>query len=267
MLSVKGPEWLTFDSLIPYPFAKRNKPVLSSTAVEYLETIYNITVEGDSVVNARLAEKFGVSPPSVTEMLHRLERDGYLTHDRATGLRLTDKGIVAAEESLRRHRLAERFLLDVLKMDWIAAHEEAHALQNSLTPAIEARMIELLGNPTTCPHGNPIPGRAPSAHDFLIRHHAMRLSQAPANTPLRVLCISEVVEDETALLRSVGEVGIRPAADLVVRDRTAGGEVALALDGGSRQVELSRPVADKIWVYAPQLNASATSSALDTADR
>lgn len=221
----------------------------SETAIEYLETIYNITVEGDAVVNARLAEKFGVSPPSVTEMLHRLDRDGYISTDRSTGTHLTDKGIAVAEESLRRHRLAERFLLDVLKMDWIAAHEEAHALQNSLTPSIEEHMLTLLGNPTTCPHGNPIPGSAPSTSDYLRRHHAMRLSRAPAETSLRVLCISEVVEDETALLRSVGELGIRPNADLIVRETDPLESDRLTLDIGSRSVELKRAVADKIWVY------------------
>lgn len=224
--------------------------MLSTTALEYLEAVYNITVEGDAVVNARLAAKFGVSPPSVTEMLHRLDRDGYLTVDRTIGTRLTEKGTAAAEESLRRHRLAERFLMDVLKMDWIAAHEEAHTLQNALTPAIEAQMVALLGNPTTCPHGNPIPGSAPSTRDFLRRHRAMRLSQAPFATPLRVLCISEVVEDETALLRLVGEVGIRPGADLVVRDRGPIDPDRLTVDVGSRRVELNQSVAEKIWVYA-----------------
>src|SRR5579885_231264 len=189
--------------------------MLSATALEYLETIYNITVEGDTVVNARLAEKFGVSAPSVTEMLHRLERDGYLVIERPTGARLTDKGIAEAEESLRHHRLAERFLMDVLKMDWIAAHEEAHALQNALTPTIEAQMVALLGNPTTCPHGNPIPGSAPSTHDFLRRYRAMRLSDALCAVPVPFLCSSSVVEDETALLRHVGAVEIRPGAEVV----------------------------------------------------
>ena len=229
--------------------------MLSATALEYLETVYNITVEGDSVVNARLAEKFAVSPPSVTEMLHRLERDGYLTVERATGPRLTDKGITAAEESLRRHRLSERFLMDILKMDWITAHEEAHALQNALTPAIEAQMLTLLGNPTTCPHGNPIPGSAPSTQDFLRRHLAMRLSHAPPNTPLRVLCISEVVEDETRLLRLVGEAGIRPNIDVVVREGGSFNWERLVIDVASQSVELTRTVADKIWVYAPSMAA------------
>lgn len=225
--------------------------MLSATAAEYLEAIYNIIVEGDSVIHARLAEKFNVSPPSVTEMLHRLERDGYLVMDRAAGARLTDQGIAAAEDSLRRHRLAERFLMDVLKMDWIAAHEEAHALQKALTPSIEAQMVALLGNPTTCPHGNPIPGSAPSTHDFIRRHRAMRLGQAPADTPLRVLCISEVVEDETALLRLVGEAGIHPGADVLVSPLGTDAEGRVAVSIGAETVSLTRAVADKIWVFIP----------------
>src|SRR5438105_4489297 len=144
--------------------------MLSPAAQEYLETVYNITVEGDRVVNARLAEKFRVSAASVTEMLRRLERDGYVALEPATGGTLTDRGIAAAEAELRRHRLAERFLFQVLRMDWIAAHVEAHALQHGLTPAIEAQMVAVLGNPTTCPHGNPIPGSAPATLDFLRKH-------------------------------------------------------------------------------------------------
>lgn len=225
--------------------------VLTSTALEYLEAIYNLTVEGDAVVNARLATKFGVSPPSVTERLHRLEEDGYLHLDRSSGPRLTEKGVAAAEESLRRHRLAERFLLDILHLDWIAAHEEAHALQNGLTPAIEERMVAILGNPTTCPHGNPIPGSGPNTRDYLRNHRALRLSGAPVDTPLRVLCISEVVEDETALLHSVGEKGIRPGIALVVKDHLPTDGQALAVLVNGQPEILSRVIADKIWVHFP----------------
>jgi len=219
--------------------------------MEYLETVYNITVEGDSVVHVRLAEKFGVSPPSVTEMIHRLERDGYLTSDRASGTRLTPKGVSEAENSLRRHRLAERFLQEVLGMDWIAAHEEAQVLQKALSPAIEAQMVEILHHPTTCPHGNPIPGNAPSAQDYLRTHQAIRLGRAPFDTALRVLCVSEVVEDETALLRLVGDLGLHPGANLIVRQGGAVDEPKLIIDVDSRQVVLDRAVADKIWVYEP----------------
>jgi DtxR family Mn-dependent transcriptional regulator len=225
--------------------------VLSATARDYLETIYNITMEGDAVVGARLAEKFGVSPASVAEMLRRLARDGYITLDRTTGAALTEQGVVEAEASLRRHRLAERFLLEVLGMDWITAHEEAHALEHSLTPAIEAHMVAVLGNPTTCPHGNPIPGSAPRARDFLRAQHALRLSAAPLGVPLHVVCISEVVEDETALLRYVGDVGLRPRRTVVVtgRDPT---QSAYVIQVQGQQAILGHALADKIWVAAQE---------------
>jgi DtxR family Mn-dependent transcriptional regulator len=222
--------------------------MLSETGREYLETIYNITVEGDTVVNARLAEKFGVSPPSVTEMLHRLVRDGYVTLDRTRGPRLTPVGVAEAEASLRRHRLAERFLFDILKMDWIAAHEEAHALQASLTPAIEARMVATLGNPTTCPHGNPIPGSAPATLDYLRAHQATRLSNAAPDTPLGVLCISEVVEDETGLLSAVGEKGIRPGVTLVARSSPGQAADTVLVEVNGHPTSIPRSIAEKIWV-------------------
>jgi DtxR family Mn-dependent transcriptional regulator len=224
---------------------------LSAAAQEYLETIYNITVEGDRVVNARLAEKFGVSAASVTEMLRRLERDGYVALEPSTGATLTDTGLAAAEAELRRHRLAERFLFEVLRMDWITAHVEAHALQHGLTPAIEAQMVSALGNPTTCPHGNPIPGSAPRTLDFLRSHAAVRLSAAPPGESLRVLCISEVVEDETALLRSVGEDDIRPGTEVVVREVEGRSDDSLQVDVAGRPITLLRSVASKIWVYVP----------------
>jgi DtxR family transcriptional regulator, Mn-dependent transcriptional regulator len=185
--------------------------MLGATARECLETIYNVSMEGDAVVGARLAEKFGISPATMAEMLQRLARDGCLTMDRATGAVLTEQGAVEAEASLRRHRLAQRFLLEVLGMDWITVHEEVHALEPALTPAIGAHMVAVLGNPTTWPHGNPIPGSASQVRDFLRGQHALRLSAAPVGVPLCVLCISEVVEDETALLRYVGDVGLCPA--------------------------------------------------------
>ena len=223
--------------------------MLSVRARDYLETIYNVTMEGDAVVGVRLAEKFGVSPASVAEMLQRLARDGYITMDRATGAVLTDQGAAEAEASLRRHRLAERFLLEVLGMDWITAHEEAHALAHALTPAIDAHMAAVLGHPTTCPHGNPIPGSAPQTRDFLRRQNALRLSVAPIGVPLRVVCISEVVEDETALLRYVGAVGLRPASPLTVTGRDPA-QSACTVQVQGQQAILGHALAAKIWVAA-----------------
>ncbi|MBI3941454.1 MAG: metal-dependent transcriptional regulator [Chloroflexi bacterium] len=232
---------------------------MNTAALDYIETIYNLTVEGDTVVGARLAEKFGVTPASVSEMLQRLQRDGFLTTDRAHGPILTPKGTAEAEASLRRHRLAERFLFEILKMDWIAAHEEAHALQHAMTPAVEARMVAILGNPTTCPHGNPIPGTAPQTLEFLRNHHALRLSAAPVDVSLSVLCISEVVEDETALLRYVGEKGIRPGISILVRDHGPDDSGPLTVEVAGKSVALGLAVAHKVWVYR-QDDSSTTSS-------
>src|SRR5437763_13923770 len=223
--------------------------MLSATARDYLQTIYNITMEGDAVVGARLAEKVDVSPASVTGMLHRLARAGYLTVDRATGTVLTDRGITEAEASLRRHRLAERFLCELLGLDWITAHEEAHALEHALTPTIEAHLVAVLGHPTTCPHGNPIPGSVPRPRDFLRDQGALRLSLAPVEVPLRVVCISEVVEDETALLRYVGAVGLRPASPLTVTGRDPA-QSACTVQVQGQQAILGHALAAKIWVAA-----------------
>jgi DtxR family Mn-dependent transcriptional regulator len=223
--------------------------MLSATAQQYLETIYNIAAEGEPVVGARLAEKFHVAPASVTEMLQRLQRERYITLDRTTGPVLTAQGLTEAETSLRQHRLAERFLVEVLGMDWITAHEEAHALQHAMTPAIEGRIVTVLGNPTTCPHGNPIPGSGVNPREYLREHHAERLSDVAVGTPVRVLCTSEVVEDESTLLRYLTEKGLQPGMNVTVQDQGPEESSPLMLDVAGKPVALGRDVARRIWVH------------------
>jgi DtxR family transcriptional regulator, iron-dependent repressor len=233
------------------PFsARRRSPgtMLSPTAQEYLETIYNIAAEGEPVVGARLAEKFHVAPATVTEMLHRLQRERYITMERSTGPVLTGEGLTAAEASLRQHRLAERFLAEVLGMDWIAAHEEAHALQHAMTPAIEERIVAVLGNPTTCPHGNPIPGSGLNPREYLREHRAERLSGVAPNSTVELLCTSEVVEDESTLLRYLSEKGLQPGSAITVRDNGPDEHSPLMVEVAGNHVALGREVARRIWV-------------------
>ena len=113
---------------------------LSATVEEYLETIYNMDVENEVVIGARLAEKFNVSAPTVTEMLKRLVRDGYINMDNKRVVTLTEAGNQAAEAVLRRHRLTERFLVDMLGMQWHQVHEEACRLEHFISGAVEARV-------------------------------------------------------------------------------------------------------------------------------
>src|SRR5690242_3002147 len=149
---------------------------LSATVEEYLETIYNMSMEDEVVIGARLAEKFGVAPPTVTEMLKRLMRDGYVEMDSKRQVTLTQAGNTAAEAVLRKHRLTERFLVDMLGMQWHQVHEEAHRLEHFISGAVEARVIASLNHPTTCPHGNPIPGSVKNARSYLKDQGAIRLA-------------------------------------------------------------------------------------------
>jgi DtxR family Mn-dependent transcriptional regulator len=221
---------------------------MSAVVSEYLETIYNLTMEGDPVIAARLADKFGVSAPNVAAILHRMEAEGLVRRDERKAIGLTEEGRRQAEAALRRHRLTERFLQQVLGLDWITAHEEAHHLEHGLTPEIDARMDAVLGHPATCPHGNPIPGGVDDASNYLRDQQAQRLSDAPHGQPVQVVCVSEVVEDETALLRYVGLKGMRPGATMVVREREPGG--ALSVDLGERMVAVGVDLATKVWVRA-----------------
>jgi len=213
---------------------------------EYLETIYNMAMEGEVVIGARLAEKFGVAAPSVTEMLKRLVRDGYVAMDDRRQVTLTSEGEALAEAVLRRHRLTERFLVDMLGMQWHEVHEEACRLEHFISGAMEQRVVAALGNPTTCPHGNPIPG-AVDAQNYLANQHALRLSQADTGAPLRILCISEVVEDEEELISYLNEKELKPG-HLLCLARHDQAQAALVLDVAGREVAIPERVGSKIWV-------------------
>src|SRR5947199_3847320 len=189
---------------------------LSATVEEYLETIYNMSAEDEQVIGARLAEKFRVSAPTVTEMLKRLVRDGYVSMDAKRAVTLTEEGYQAAEAVLRRHRLTERFLVDMLGMQWHQVHEEACRLEHFISGAVEARVVASLNHPTTCPHGNPIPGLVPDARNYLKDLRALRLSSIGVGDVVTILCISEVVEDEEALILYLHEKGLTPGTHLTV---------------------------------------------------
>src|SRR6266571_5912078 len=156
------------------------------------------------------AEKFRVAPPSVTEMLKRLVRDGYVEMDQKRQVKLTEAGNQAAEAVLRRHRLTERFLVDMLGMQWHQVHEEACRLEHFISGAVEDRVIASLNYPTTCPHGNPIPGSVENARTYLKDQGAVRLSTLTIGDTATILLISEVVEDEEALILYLHDKGLTP---------------------------------------------------------
>ena len=227
---------------------------LSATVEEYLETIYNMSAEDEVVIGARLAEKFHVSAPTVTEMLKRLLRDGYIEMDVKRQVTLTEEGNRAAEAVLRRHRLTERFLVDMLGMQWHQVHEEACRLEHFISGAVEDRVLTSLNFPTTCPHGNPIPGSVVNARTYLKDQGAVRLSTLNTLDKATILLISEVVEDEEALIQYLHDKGLTPGTQLTVlakeeeRDPVQLEEENFKLLVGNREVCINKVVASKIWV-------------------
>lgn len=236
---------------------------MSTTAVtrEYLETIYNLIVEGDPVVGARLAEKFGVSAPNVAQTLERMKKEGLIVMPgrgrgrQGDGIELTEQGKNEAEGLLRQHRLAERFLTDILGMDWVKAHEEAHNMERGMSPEIEAHLMMVLNNPRTCPHGNPIPMGNFNTLEYLREQHAVRLNTVDEGTQKKVLLISEVVEDETAILTQLGDMDIMPGARILVLARhpessTMDVKVTPRGDRSHEEREMTLPedLAAKIWM-------------------
>ncbi|GAC1615146.1 MAG: metal-dependent transcriptional regulator [Ktedonobacteraceae bacterium] len=225
--------------------------LLSATVEEYLETIYNMSMEDEVVIGARLAQKFAVSAPTVTEMLKRLVRDGYVEMDQKRLVTLTETGNQAAEAVLRRHRLTERFLVDMLGMPWHQVHEEACRLEHFISGAVEARVIASLSNPTTCPHGNPIPGSV-DARNYLKNRKALRLSTIAPGESVTLLCISEVVEDEEAVIRYFEEKGLMPGMQLTVLAQNEDGaedhHENVRLCVGEREIAISPSSAAKLWV-------------------
>ncbi|GER83108.1 MAG: metal-dependent transcriptional regulator [Thermogemmatispora sp.] len=226
---------------------------VSQTVEEYLETIYNMSMEGETVIGARLAQKFGVAPPTVTETLKRLVRDGYVEMDSRRQVRLTEAGYQIAESVLRRHRLAERFLVDLLGMEWHQVHEEACRLEHVISGKFEEQVILNLKQPTTCPHGNPIPGLVPNARTYLSDCGAVRLSALAPGETATILLISEVVEDESALILYLHQRGLTPGTRLTVVSQgrklnpdDSEESVVLLVDG--REVTIMKSIAPKIWV-------------------
>jgi len=191
---------------------------------EYLETIFALEEEGIPVIQARLAERLGKAAPSVSEMLDRLEADGLIARS-ARQIAMTDKGAALAEGVVRKHRLAERLLVDVIGLDWDKAHVEAGRWEHVISDDVEERLVVLLGNPTTCPHGNPIPG--------VERHgpEQRRLAEAQPGERIRLERITESVEHDAESLSYLGDHGLTPGITARIEARAPDGTLTLAIDG------------------------------------
>jgi DtxR family Mn-dependent transcriptional regulator len=209
---------------------------------EYLETIHDLAEAGTPVIQARIAERLGKAAPSVSEMLDRLQADGYVERDGRL-LELTGKGRTIAEGVVRKHRLAERLLVDVIGLEWHKAHLEAGRWEHVISDEVEARLVELLGNPTTCPHGNPIPGAA--AHGDEPRSQTCLLD-ASTGQVVRLERITEEVELDTQSLVYLYEHKFIPGNTAKVVGRDSDG--SLLLDAGGSTLTLGAGLCSQLYV-------------------
>jgi len=207
---------------------------------EYLEAILELEEEGTLPIRARLVERLGVSAPSVSETVNRLVDHGYaeLLEDRS--LRLTEKGRDVAVAIVRRHRLAERLLVDVIGLEWEKVHREADRWEHVISADVEEKLVELLGDPAECPHGNPIPGSRRR-----VEHRAdVQLDRADPG-PVTIARVSEKIELDDAALQLLATARLIPGSKAVIVGRDSDG-VRAATGSGEQLVPPN--VAQRMWV-------------------
>lgn len=229
--------------------------MLTEKMEEYLEALFKLSREEKVLTPTRLAEHLKLTPPTVLDMLRRLEGEGYVRYLDAGGgkgkgrgkgygrakriIALTPRGERAARTLVRRHRLSERFLTDVLGLDWEAAHREACRLEHVISPEVEEKLAEVLGNPETCPHGYPIPDENGHMEDCEVKPLC-------DFSPDEKGCIARVEEEEPRLLQYLASLGLVPDVDVEVKEVAPfGGPLLVKI--GDAQYALGREVASKIW--------------------
>lgn len=223
---------------------------LIDTTEMYLKTVYELQEEGIVPLRARIAERLGHSGPTVSQTVARMERDGLLVVSGDRHLELTPAGSAKATRVMRKHRLAERLLTDVIGLDWEYVHDEACRWEHVMSERVERRLLSLLHHPHTSPYGNPIPGLAELGEDgetepFLAGVETLASVAGPQARQVRVRRIGEPVQVDIELLARLLEAGVTPGAEVAVhRD----GSVVVGRPGNTVVLELPDDVARHIFV-------------------
>jgi DtxR family Mn-dependent transcriptional regulator len=203
---------------------------------EYLQTLYWLQEAGLPMTGANIARAMRLSAPTVHEMVGRLEKDGYIRRKPSKVIEFTESGLEHAESTVRRHRLIERFLTDVLGVPWDEVHEEAERMEHAMSPTLEERMRVAIGDATTCPHGHPIVGTD--------RIQGVPLADVSVGAKVQVLRFENEAED---LLHYLKEAGFEPGLEGEVVE-SDGEHVTVRADG--RDCTLTHSVAETVSVTA-----------------
>jgi DtxR family Mn-dependent transcriptional regulator len=215
---------------------------LNPASKEYLEAIYELEEEGRHVLQARIGERLGLAPATVSEGIKRLISEGYVGTGESREITLTEPGRAIAETLVRRHRLAERMIVDILGMPWHLCHEQAEDWEKVMTPEVEQAILDKLEGDATCPHGNPIPG-ASNAVPWSELKPAAAMAVGESGRLTRLL---EDVELDHDVLKYLEDNNLMPGRDLTLKAVAPDGTLTLEVDGD--QVALGSLLADNLWV-------------------
>jgi DtxR family Mn-dependent transcriptional regulator len=213
---------------------------MHDTTEEYLESILAIEEEGVVPMRARLVERLGLSAAAVSETIGRLSDHGFVELHGDRSLHLTDKGRSLATTVVRRHRLAERLLVDVIGLEWEKVHREADRWEHAISTDVEEKLVLLLGDPATCPHGNPIPGSKNAGRAYT----TTTLSQAPTGA-ITVRRVSERLETDDEGLRLISAAHLLPGAEATVIDSD---ESAITVKSETGEHRVPRSVSDHLHI-------------------
>jgi DtxR family Mn-dependent transcriptional regulator len=230
---------------------------LIDTTEMYLRTIYELAEEGIVPLRARIAERLGHSGPTVSQTVARMERDGLVVVSGDRHLELTENGHLKAMRVMRKHRLAERLLTDVIGLDWEFVHEEACRWEHVMSDRVERRLVDLLDHPHHSPYGNPIPGLAELGEErtdelFLsgvvpLRSVAPSVGAAPVTAVVERL--GEPLQTDIELLARLAEAGVQPGQTITVERGAA--VLTVGTPGAETVLDLPEEVSRHIFVAAP----------------
>ena len=215
---------------------------LNPASKEYLEAIFELGEEGQKILQARVGERLGLAPATVSEGIKRLIAEGYISIEGTRELELTEHGRTIAEALVRRHRLAERMLVDILGIQWHLCHEQAEDWEKVMTPEVETAILAKLEGEATCPHGNPIPG-APSS----IKWSDLKpVGKMDIGETARLTRLLEDVELDHDVLKYLEDHNLMPGRDLTLVEIAPDETRTLEVNG--ERVALGHALADNLWV-------------------
>jgi DtxR family Mn-dependent transcriptional regulator len=222
---------------------------LIDTTEMYLRTIYELVEEDIVPLRARIAERLHQSGPTVSQTVARMERDGLVTVEGDRHLQLTDEGLRLATRVMRKHRLAERLLTDVIGLDWELVHAEACRWEHVMSETVERRLVELLGHPTESPYGNPIPGldelgEIELGEGFMHGVEPLSAVAGPEESRVHVRRISEEMQKDAELMSALRRVGALPDKTITVAATAEG----ILIGSGGETAEVFADAADHIFV-------------------